>query len=232
MKTRIFKALNDATEEKFLRIVNKIAVYDDNGKQVDCQEIIPSQDGVDYYFPHNPHDEYGLFLGKVKDAIETIRNGYGDKINRGVTFPYGVSVIRYINRDIGDYIRERTLRIYSDTKFAYTIRIYSPSSTFFGSVITRQGLICPLIGHDCESIKPYIFTTENEANDFVNTLKSRINDMNDDYEMHGSYQRIVEDHCFDKYHPNPMDNINVLLFSIWKKLRFGSMRLKIIQWIV
>ena len=57
MKTRIFKALNDATEEKFLRIVNKIAVYDDNGKQVDCQEIISSQDGVDYYFPHNPHDE-------------------------------------------------------------------------------------------------------------------------------------------------------------------------------
>lgn len=89
-----------------------------------------------------------------------------------------------------------------------------------------------MIGHDCESIKPYIFTTENEANDFVNTLKSRINDMNDDYEMHGSYQRIVEDHCFDKYHPNTMDNINVLLFSIWKKLRFGNMRLKIIQWIV
>ena len=44
--------------------------------------------------PVGIHDEYGLFLGKGKDAIETIRNGYGDKINRGVTFPYGVSVTR------------------------------------------------------------------------------------------------------------------------------------------
>lgn len=218
--------------KKSFYVLLKIAVYDDNGKQVDCQEIIPSQDGVDYYFPCNPHDEFGLFLGRIKDAVEVLRNGYGDSIHKGDTYQYILSVVRYIDRHFGEHIRSKFLSLYECAKFAYTIRVYGPFSTFPGSVITRQGLICPLIGHDCESIKPYIFTTENEANDFVNTLKSRINDMNDDYEMHGSFQRIAEDHCFDKYHQNPEDIINVLLFNTWKKVRFGNMRLEVIQWIV
>ena len=58
--TRRFKGLNGAKGE-YSRVVDKIAVYDNNGNQIDCCVIQKDKDGREYYCPNNLQDKMGLF---------------------------------------------------------------------------------------------------------------------------------------------------------------------------
>lgn len=93
MKTRRFKALNGLNGKK-CKNCRKIAIYDEKGDQIDCCVIQKDNEGREYYHPSNSNDKYGLFLDKPKDAIECIKDGFGDAIVKESLFPTNsISVI-------------------------------------------------------------------------------------------------------------------------------------------
>lgn len=120
--TRRFRALNGA-KGKYARIVEKIAIYDDNGNQIDCCTIQVDENGREYYHPTNPNHKFGLFTNRPKDAIECIRNDLGDALQ--VTSMLGIKfekVVRFIDREIGEKFRQETLAGWADTKFGYGLK--------------------------------------------------------------------------------------------------------------
>ena len=130
-RTRRFKALNGAKGE-YSRIVDKIAIYDENEKQVDCCVIQTDDTGREYYCPSNPHDKFGLFTDKPKDAIECIRNGFGDGLQQSKLFGLTMEhVVRFIDREYGEEIRRKTIEGWKDTKFAYGVK-FSYLNSFSG----------------------------------------------------------------------------------------------------
>lgn len=63
-----------------------------------------------------------LFVNRIKDAIDTIRNGDGDAIKTVPLFG-GEYVVRYLDRTYGEKIRKQTLNGWKNAKFAYALRI-------------------------------------------------------------------------------------------------------------
>ena len=59
------------------------------------------------------------FIDRVKDMVDTVRNGDGDCIlTTNVLFRFDY-VVYFINREIGDVYRKKFLDGWKDTKFAY-----------------------------------------------------------------------------------------------------------------
>ena len=121
MRTRQFKALAHGT------IVDKIAIYDEDENQIDCCEIQKDLMGREFYAPSNPHDEHGSFFARPKDAIECVKNGFGDIFKESPTSICGLAttcshhVLRFIDRDYGEELRQRTLTRWKNVKFEYGV---------------------------------------------------------------------------------------------------------------
>lgn len=115
--TRRFTAL-----DKFKGIVDKIAIYDRLGNIKDISTIKTDKNGYEYYEVDNPFDKYGLFTDKIKDAILCIRNGYADCIVKS-NFLNMLILRKYINKNYGKTLRDKTIEGFKNTKFAYAIKV-------------------------------------------------------------------------------------------------------------
>lgn len=165
MKTRRFKALNGA-RRKYLGIVDKIAIYDNNGDQVDCCVIQIDDNGREYYCPSNSHDKFGLFTGKPKDAIECIKNGFGDGLQQSKLFGFTMEhVIRFIDREYGEEIRRKTIEGWKDVKFAYGVK-FSFLNSFSGGRFVMKNETLMGYGDDIKNILS--FDDENNINGLYN----------------------------------------------------------------
>mgnify|MGYP004679591093 FL=1 len=126
--TRRFTAL-----DKFKGIVDKIAIYDRLGNIKSIHTIQVDKNGYEYYEVDNPFDEYGLFTDKIKDAILCIRNGYADCIVKS-NFLNMLILRKYIDKNYGKPLRDKTIEGFKNTKFAYAIK-FTPYNSF-----TNDGL--------------------------------------------------------------------------------------------
>lgn len=61
-----------------------------------------------------------LFNRRIKDAVETIRNGDGDVLRVSALFSTD-RVIYFLDRNYGEILREKFLKGWEDVKFAYAI---------------------------------------------------------------------------------------------------------------
>lgn len=169
-KTRRFKALNGARGE-YSRIVDKIAVYDKNGNQIDCCVIQKDKDGREYYCPNNPYDETGLFLGRPKDAIECIKKDLGDGFLQshlfGMTFE---DVVRFIDRDYGEEIRRKTLEGWKNAKFAYGVSFNFLNSFSGGRNVCKNKC---LYGYGDKPEDVLTFDTEQDAQSFIDDVNKK-----------------------------------------------------------
>lgn len=137
ISTRRFKALSGF--KNHLSIIDKIAVYDSAGNQIDCCVIQKDDNGRECYYPTNLNDKYGLFTDKPKDAIECIKAGYGDAFQQSDFFGLMVNnVVRYLDREYGERLREKTLKGWKDTKFAYGIKFSYTSSFSDGRLVMQN----------------------------------------------------------------------------------------------
>lgn len=115
-KTRRFKALNGANEP-YSAVVEKIAIYNKRGKMIDCCVIHKDNDGREFYYPSNLKNECKLFINKPKDALDCIQNRFGDALTTSSFLGFNsLHVIRYIDREYGEKIREKTLEGWKDGK--------------------------------------------------------------------------------------------------------------------
>lgn len=185
MRTRRFKALN-GMKGKDSRIIEKIAVYDDNDN-MNCYLVHKDDYDNLYYCPSNPHDKLGLFTDKITDAIECIENGYGDMIRTISSFgAYYYKVVRFIDRRLGESIREFSLTGWRFTKFSYVIKC-SPVDTSVGNMFVAEGdKLVPSYRRE----KILRFDTEDDANKYIDDVNKRVADL---YEKYNNLKRTGDD---------------------------------------
>ena len=178
LKTRKFKALNGAAG-KYSRIVDKIAIYDEKGNQIDCSVIHKDDDGREYYYPSNPHDKNGLFSDKPKDAIECIRNGFGDGFQQSHLFGMTLEhVVRYIDREYGEEIRQKTIEGWKDARFSYGVKFFFLNSFSGGRLVCKNKC---LMGLDDTQDDILTFKTEKEAAAFIKEVNEKAKEYHDEY---------------------------------------------------
>nr|DAY68581.1 MAG TPA: hypothetical protein [Caudoviricetes sp.] len=176
MKTRIFKALYSTRE--YLRIVKKVAIYNDQGEQVDCRLIEQDNDGREWYSISNPFDKFGSFTDKPKDALECIKNGIGDAMALESFFGMNfVHVKRYVDRKYGENIRQQTLKGWEDTEFAYAIKVAYMYSFSSGNIIGRNNIL----SYYDDITNALKFDTEEAANEHIRKLEKMLEDWFDEY---------------------------------------------------
>lgn len=177
MRTRRFKAWNGAKGENS-RIIEKIALYDDNDNMTNCHAIHKDEYDHLYYYPSNPHDKFGLFTDKIMDALECIKNGCGDMIESHNLFgTHCLRVIRFIDRELGEPIREFSLNGWNFTKFVYAIK-YSPVDTLGDDMfVDENNRLVPRYQRE----KILEFDTEDDANKYIDDLNKRVADLCEKY---------------------------------------------------
>lgn len=178
LRTRRFKALNGA-KGKYSRIVDKIAIYDENGKQIDCCVIHTDEEGREYYHPSNPREKFGLFSGRPKDAIECIRNGFGDGFQQSHLFGMTLEhVVRFLDREYGEDIRQKTIEGWKDTQFAYGVKFCFLNSFSGGRLICKNKT---LMGYGDTQEDVLTFETEAEASAFIEEVNKKAKEYYEEY---------------------------------------------------
>lgn len=169
-KTRRFKALNGA-KEPYSRVVEKIAIYNGNGKQIDCCTIHKDENGREYYYPSNLKDKFKLFMDKPKDAIECIQNNLGDVLSQSTFLGFStLHVIRYIDRDYGEKIREKTLEGWKGVKFGYGIKFSYINSFSEGRLLMKNN---KLMSFDDKEENILVFEDSKSARDYIQKVKKK-----------------------------------------------------------
>lgn len=108
------------------------------------------------------------FTGRIKDAIETIRNGNGDcllqsellggKFNR---------VVYFVNREIGDKLRAESIKGWEGTKFAFAVECGNKNSfSGYAPINEKQERISMFD----EDRNPKTFDTEDDAGKYIKAL--------------------------------------------------------------
>lgn len=175
MKTRRFKALTEGNQPE---IVEKIAVYDDNGNQLDCSVIHLDKDGREYYYSSNPHNNLGLF-GRIQDAIEYVRNDFGDVVAIGRLLGFSMyHVVRYIDREYGESIRQQSLEYWKGTKFAFGVKFSFINSFNDGRPVMKNNMLM-IFKDDYKDILK--FDTEEEAQKYINDVKKKAEEYYEKY---------------------------------------------------
>lgn len=174
-----------------LEASDEILVYGDDGNPIDRQKIIRTYDGNwDRYCPINYKHNSGSFLGRIKDAVEAVKEGYADCIRFDNESDYNITVYRLIDRRIGEIERQSTLDIFKNAKFAYIVRIFNPTFSYPGYSIEKGGTLTSIAYHDLCSKRLFYFSSEEEVENYINTLKPIIQDMNTYYEKIGTHVNI------------------------------------------
>ena len=63
-----------------------------------------------------------LFVGRIKDAITTIRKGQGDVLSVSNMFGFAESVYRFVDRIYGEEMRQKTLEGWKNAEFGYSLK--------------------------------------------------------------------------------------------------------------
>lgn len=107
------------------------------------------------------------FCGRIKDAVDMIRNGNGDCIQSVKLFGRIDKVIYFLDRKVGEDLRQKSLDGWKDTKFGWAIECGYKNSFSGYSMINKK---MERISVFDEERKPMTFETKEEANKYVESL--------------------------------------------------------------
>ena len=237
-KMRRFKALNGAKGE-YSRIVEKIAIYNEQGTQIDCCVIHQDKEGREYYYPSNPNEKFGLFSGRPKDAIECIINGFGDALECTQIVGMNIEhVVRFIDREYGENIRQKTIEGWKDAKFAYAVKFYFLNSFGNGRLICKNKTLMSWFNNSQDEI--LTFETESEASDFIEEVNEKAKEYYNEYtnlertdDKNYNYEKICKP-FFDKIEgkiENGIDSVYWMAFAHFNDKDNGkpSYNMKVVQ---
>ena len=138
-----------------------------------CIDI--DKNGKEFFHVPNAknHPEDGifntLFIDRIKDAIETIRDGDGDCILTNSTFNgTDTSVVKFLDEEYGNDLRQKSIEGFKDVKFGYGIKVGYTDSMFPGALI-RKNSTMQSFGERRVPIKT--FDTEEEANVYIKSFE-------------------------------------------------------------
>ena len=114
---------------------------------------------------------FKLFLNKPKDALDCIKNGFGDALTTSSFLCFNsLHVIRYIDREYGEEIREKTLEGWKDTKFAYGIKFSYLNSFSDGQLLMKNNT---LMSFDDKEENILVFEDSKSARDYIQKIKQK-----------------------------------------------------------
>lgn len=108
------------------------------------------------------------YIGRIKDAVDMIKNGNGDCIKS--THIFGseiIKVVYFVDRKVGDELRQKTLDGWKDTEFGYGIE-YGYKGGFGGYSLMNTQL--ESISAFSKNRKPMVFDSEDNAEAYVLSL--------------------------------------------------------------
>lgn len=107
------------------------------------------------------------FSGRIKDAVDTIRNGNGDCIKSFQLFGRHDSILYFIDRKFGEELRQKSLDGWKDTKFAWAIETGRKDSFSPYAVLNEKNEIISIF--DKERTPKY-FVSKEEADHYIESL--------------------------------------------------------------
>lgn len=126
-----------------------------------------------------------LFVGRIKDAYESIVRGHGDVIGTTQMFgPLGFqteSVYRYVDREYGEALRMKTLEGWKDTIFGYNVSFgYNNSMSGPNPVMKDDTLYSPLAQDKRELIR--FFEDEEAAQLYIDAKMAIAKPLSEEYD--------------------------------------------------
>lgn len=140
---------------------DKHVIYPDGIKRI----VQKDEAGREFFYVPNYRSghSFKLFTDRIKDAIETIREGYGDVLAVRTLFgTKSESVLRYLDREYGESLRSQTIVGFEDAEFGYSLKFGYLNSMSGSRFISKSKKI---IGFQSES-EHIFFENETDANSF------------------------------------------------------------------
>lgn len=110
------------------------------------------------------------FSGRIKDAVDMIKSGNGDCIKSLQMFGRYDKVIYFLDRAIGEELRQKSLDGWKDTKFGWAIKCGNKNS-FSGYTMLNNKM--ERISVSGDESKPMTFDTEELAKQYADSLVER-----------------------------------------------------------
>lgn len=153
--------------------VNEYAIFADGSRK----KIIQTDKQYGKYFEvdNELNTDCKSFLrfsysGRIKDAVEMIRNGNGDCISSTQLFGKHDNVVYFLDRTIGEELRKKSLNGWKDTKFGWAIECGNKNSFLEYSMLNKKNERISVFDKDRN---PMIFDTKESADEYVEYLIER-----------------------------------------------------------
>ena len=164
----------------------KYELYVKESEKYDSERV-KFENGEDYcvstdkegrkYFPipntytDNPENDpfKMLFCGRIKDAIVAIREGHGDVLSIGGMFGASENVYKYVDREYGKQLRQKTIEGFKDSEFGYSIKFGYLNSMSGSRFIAKDNKILSIFDDQSNYI---FFDTIEEAENYKNKILS------------------------------------------------------------
>lgn len=148
--------------------VNEFAVFADGSRK----KMIQTDEQYGKYFEvdNELNTECKTFSGRIKDAVDTIKAGNGDCIKSMQVFGRHDKVVYFLDRTIGEKIRQKSLNGWKDTKFGWAIECGNKNSFFGYSMLNSK---MEKISAFDEDDKPMLFNTEEAAKRYAEGMVER-----------------------------------------------------------
>lgn len=114
-----------------------------------------------------------VFIGRIKDAYDTVKNGDGDVIQTSNLFGMKmISVIKFVNYDYGAEMRQRFLNGWKDVKFGWGIEAGYPNSFSGFSYVCENMCTYNHYLSPAENSVPLYFENEADAQIMLNEINN------------------------------------------------------------
>lgn len=110
------------------------------------------------------------YSGRIKDAVEMIRNGNGDCISSMKFVGRIDNVLYFLDRQIGEELRQKSLEGWKDTKFGWVIECGNKNSFSGYSMLNKKNERITVFDKDRS---PMVFDTKESADEYVEYLIER-----------------------------------------------------------
>lgn len=153
--------------------INEYAIFADGSRK----KIIQTNDKYGKYFEvdNELNTDCKSFLrfsysGRIKDAVEMIRNGNGDCISSMKFVGRIDNVLYFLDRQIGEELRQKSLEGWKDTKFGWVIECGNKNSFSGYSMLNKKNERITVFDKDRS---PIVFDTKESADEYVEYLIER-----------------------------------------------------------
>lgn len=145
----------------------KCVVFEDGTKKiVYCDELYGDYILVDNELNNKDTLLSTTFQGRIKDAVDTIRNGNGDAFRVDANV-YAFDIMYFLDRNIGEFLRAKALKGWSKSDFCWNIRFDEAGSGFRLSFLGKNN-------EGFDSFKnAKEFDTEQEAEEYFKGIIDR-----------------------------------------------------------